>query len=377
MTTVSSAFAPIGVLLTPLGTPDAPTARALRPYLAEFLSDRRVIDYPAWLWQPLLRGIILNVRPRRSAALYARIWTEAGSPLRVIAHQQADGLQDRLGEAYRVRVGMRYGGPSIADVMSAFATEGIEQVIVLPMYPQYSSTTSASIYDGVYDTVRGGRFVPALSFVPPHYDHQGYIAALAATARRAIESIDAQHFVMSFHGIPRRYIRTGDPYQAQCAITARLLADALGLPADRWTQTFQSQFGPEKWIGPDTEETLEHLAKTGTTRVAIACPGFTQDCLETLDEIGNEGREAFIHAGGEAYALAECVNAHPLFLDALADLVRCGGQCTAASDRCRIGGGCRLMPANGRAVALNAPPLYGETGTSVASVIAENGVKLA
>ncbi|MFP4324075.1 MAG: ferrochelatase [Anaerolineales bacterium] len=327
--------APIGVLLAQLGTPDEPTPQAVRPYLREFLSDMRIIDYHPLLWQPILRGIILRVRPRKSAALYKRIWLDEGSPLLVYSQKQVAGLQDRLGEGYRVVLGMTYGQPSIRAALDRLEAEGIDRIIVLPMYPQYSSTTTASVYDAVYKAAAGRRcpwfherkrFVPTLRFVPPYYDHPGYIAALAEqieTARVGMAQPPEQ-YVFSFHGIPKRYARTGDPYPEQCTVTAQLLGEALGLADDQWRMTFQSQFGPEKWLEPDTEATIEDLPAHGVHDVLVACPGFTADCLETVDEIGNEAREAFEEAGGDParFSLAPCLNDNPTWLEALAEITR-------------------------------------------------------
>ncbi len=323
--------APVGVLVAQLGTPNAPTAQAVRPYLREFLSDMRIIDYHPLLWQPILRGIILRVRPKKSAALYARIWTEDGSPLLHYSQRQVEGLQARLGEAYRVVLGMTYGQPSIAGAIEQLDAEGIDRIVVLPMYPQYSSTTTASVYDAVYKAAAGRRcpffhdrkrHVPSLRFAAPYYDHPGYIEALA-------EQIEAQaatpeRYVFSFHGIPKRYDKTGDPYQAQCTVTAQRLAERLTLDEDAWMMTFQSQFGPEKWLGPDTEASIEALAEHGVGDVLVSCPGFAADCLETLDEIGNEAREAFAEAGGDPsrFHLAECLNDNPTWLDTLAEITR-------------------------------------------------------
>lgn len=321
----------VGVLVAQLGTPDAPTARAVRPYLKQFLSDRRVIDYPPVLWQLILRGIILNVRPAKSAALYQRIWLDEGPPLLVYSQRQVEGLRARLGDGFRVALGMTYGQPSIRHALHDLEAAGIDRVLVLPMYPQYSSTTTASVYDAVFRAAAGSprerkRFVPALRCVPPYYDHPGYIAGLADQIRHAtvVWSTPPDRYVFSFHGIPRRYVRTGDPYPEQCAVTARLLAKALGLDASQWVLSYQSRFGPERWLEPNTDNVLEGLHAAGAERVVAVCPGFTVDCLETLDEIGREGREHFVHGGGHAenFLLAPCLNDNPIWLDALADIVR-------------------------------------------------------
>lgn len=316
----------IGVLVAQLGTPDEPTPAALRTYLREFLSDRRVIDYPPLLWQPILRGIILRTRPRRSAKLYGRIWLPEGSPLLVYSRQQVEGLQARLGGDYRVVLGMTYGKPSIREAVHALEAEGVDRIVVLPMFPQYSSTTSASIYDAVYAAASRKRFVPTLRFVAPYYDHPLYIEAMRDHLRRETAALPAapDQVVVTFHGIPRRYVETGDPYRAQCERTAALLAEAMGWRSGDWRLCFQSRFGPEDWLEPYTDQTLKGLFAQGIRRPLIFSPGFVTDCLETLDELGNEGREAFVSGGGSAedYHLAPCLNANPGWLDALAALVR-------------------------------------------------------
>jgi protoporphyrin/coproporphyrin ferrochelatase len=325
----------IGVLVAQLGTPDAPTPGALRPYLKQFLSDRRVIDYPAWVWQPILRGIILVTRPRRSARLYNRIWLKDGSPLLVYSNAQVDGLQTRLGDDYRVILGMTYGNPSIASAIQTLEAEGIQRIIVLPMFPQYSSTTTASIYDAVYQAASGAgrsffqghkRFVPTLRFIEAYYNHPLYIGAMRQHLQAEIATRPQQSdkFIITFHGIPNRYIQTGDPYRQQCEQTASLLAESMGWRDEEWTLSFQSQFGPEKWLQPYTEDVLTGLAAQGVKAPFVFSPGFVTDCLETLDELGNEGREQFEHGGGEDdhYYLAPCLNAYPTWLDAMASLVQ-------------------------------------------------------
>jgi ferrochelatase len=331
----SSGSGRIGVLVGQLGTPDAPTPQALRPYLKQFLSDMRVIDYPPIIWQPILNGIILNTRPRRSARLYQRIWLPEGSPLLVYSQRQCEGLQARLGDDYRVILGMTYGNPSIASAIAVLEEEGIDRIIVLPMFPQFSSTTTASIQDAVYRAAGGRRCplfherkraIPTLRFVTPWYDYPGYIDAMRDHLQAAIASRETppDKFIITFHGIPNRYIRTGDPYRAQCERTADLLAAAMGWSADQWQICFQSRFGPEKWLEPYTDETLEGLYAQGVRAPLVFSPGFVTDCLETLDELGNEGREQFASGGGDhhSYQLASCLNDHPGFLDALAAMVR-------------------------------------------------------
>ncbi len=316
---------PIGVLLAQLGTPDAPTPQAVRPYLKQFLSDRRVIDYNPLFWQPVLRGMILRTRPRRSAQLYQRIWLDGGSPLLIYSRKQVAGLQERLGGIYRVVLGMRYGNPSIASALHALEDFGIDRILVVPMFPQYSSTTTASVYDAVYQAAAAKRFVPTLRFVEPYFDRPEYIAAMQAhlCAQVAALSEPPDKFVITFHGIPNRYVQTGDPYRRQCERTAALLAAAMSWGDDEWTVCFQSQFGPEAWLHPYTEDVLRALHGQGVQRPLIFSPGFVTDCLETLDELGNEGREQFEEGGGRAedFHFAPCLNDAPAWLDALAVLV--------------------------------------------------------
>ena len=325
----------VGVLLAQLGTPDAPTPQALRPYLAQFLSDMRVIDYHPFIWQPILRGIILLTRPRRSARLYQRIWMDEGSPLMVYSRAQVNGLQARLGDDYRVILGMTYGSPSIASAIEQFEGEGIDRIVIVPMFPQFSSTTTASIYDAVYDAAGGRRHarkrsIPTLRFIAPYYDQPDFIESLQARLWDTLDGLNEapDKFVITFHGIPNRYIQTGDPYREQCEHTARLLAEAMGWRDDEWLICFQSRFGPEAWLEPYTDETLESLHAQGVKRPLVFSPGFVTDCLETLDELGNEGRDQFEEGGGhgESYHLAPCLNDHPRFLDMLADLVSTNAQ---------------------------------------------------
>ncbi len=330
-----AARAKIGVLVAQLGTPDEPTAKGLRPYLRQFLSDTRVIDYSPWMWQPILRGAILPRRPARSARLYSRIWTDEGSPLLVYSNKQIEGLQERLGENYRVILGMTYGEPSIGRAVAMLEAEGIDRIIVLPMFPQYSSTTTASMYDAVYAAAAGKsslfrvnrkRFVPALRFIVAYYDAPDYIEAMRLHLSETVATLPdtPDKFVITFHGIPDRYIQTGDPYRAQCEYTARLLVEAMGWRDDQWTIGFQSRFGREEWLAPYTEAVLTDLHKNGVERPLVFSPGFVTDCLETLDELGNEGREQFSHGGGdpEQFHLAPCLNDHPAWIDLMADLVR-------------------------------------------------------
>ena len=325
--------AKIGVLVAQLGTPQAPTARALRPYLRQFLSDPRVIDLHPLRWYPILYLFVLTRRPARSAALYANIWTDEGSPLMVHSQAQTRGLQERLGAEYRVVLGMRYGEPSIARAVQSLEQEGIERILVFPMYPQFSCATTGSIYDAVNRAALGRRCpwffdrkrqMPALRFVPPYADHPAYINALKQSVAAAVARLSwtPDRYLITFHGIPRRYVDEGDPYRRHCEETARQLAVALGLADDEWVSGFQSRFGKEPWLEPYTEEVLERLGGQGVRRLVAICPGFTADCLETLDEIGREGAEQFSSGGGQQFHLVPCLNNHPAWLDAMAAIAR-------------------------------------------------------
>ena len=312
------------VLLVNLGTPDAPTAPALRRYLAQFLGDPRVVEIPRALWLPILHGVILRVRPRRSAAKYASIWTEEGSPLAVWTARQAVMLAGYLGERghpVAVRHAMRYGNPSVASQLDALREAGATRVLVLPLYPQYSAATTASAFDAVYAWAGRARRVPELRFVNQYHDDPGYIRALA----RRLEDHWMAHgrpdrLVLSFHGVPERTLRLGDPYHCQCQKTARLLVERLSLRPEQVAVTFQSRFGKAKWLEPYTEPTLVALARAGVKRVDVACPGFTSDCLETLEEIAQEARDAFLHAGGGEFHYVTCLNDRPDWIAALAEL---------------------------------------------------------
>ncbi len=316
----------IGVLLAQVGTPEAPTPRAVGRYLKRFLSDRRIVDYSPWLWQPLLRGVILPLRSRRSARLYQRIWTPAGSPLLVESEKQRAALQALLGGGYRVVLGMAYAGPSFDGAIDDLIAQRVSRVIVLPMFPQYSSATTASVYDAVFQsaTDRAGRariYVPALTCVPPYCDHPGYIAALAAGIRGAAAGAD--HIVITFHGLPERYVTSGDPYRNECERTVAALSAEMGWTDRDFTVAFQSRFGPEKWLGPSTADVLAGLHGRGIRTPLVVAPGFTTDCLETLDELGNEGREQFAHGGGDPalYRVCACLNDRPEWIQTMADLV--------------------------------------------------------
>jgi ferrochelatase len=313
-----------GVLYCNLGTPDAPTAPALRRYLAEFLSDQRVVEIPRPIWWLILHGIILRVRPKKSAAKYASIWTAEGSPLKVWTDKQAQLLGQALqarGHHVSTRYAMRYGSPSVATQLEAFKAEGITRVLIVPAYPQYSATTTASVFDAVYTWAAKVRRLPEFRFLNHYHDDAGYIAALAAKVRAHWATHgQPEQLVMSFHGVPQRTLELGDPYHCECYKTARLLGEALGLTKDSYKVTFQSRFGKAKWLQPYTEPTLVAMAEAGVKRVDVMCPGFTGDCLETLEEINDEAREAFMHAGGQTFHYIDCLNDSPAWSSALASI---------------------------------------------------------
>ena len=309
------------ILLCNLGTPEAPTPAAVRRYLGQFLSDPRVVELPRLLWLPILHGIILRTRPAKSAAKYASIWTEQGSPLLAWTRTQAQLLQQALqcsGHDVLVQPAMRYGEPAIARQLDALKAAGATRILVLPLYPQYSGTTTASVGDAVGAWALRQRHVPELRYVQRYHDHPGYIAALAASVQAHWQAHGrAQHLVMSFHGVPERTLHLGDPYHCEARKTARLLAEQLGLAPEAYSVTFQSRFGKAKWLEPATEPTLQQLASSGTRSVEVLCPGFTSDCLETLEEISQEARETFLHAGGEAFHYIPCLNDNPQWISAL------------------------------------------------------------
>ena len=303
----------VGVLLVNLGTPDDPSVPAVKRYLAEFLSDRRVVEIPPLVWQPILRGIILNTRPKRSAAAYAKVWDQTGgdSPLRAITKAQAEALQPLFGDRVRIDWAMRYGQPSIADRLTALKAEGCDRILVAPLYPQYSAATTATVNDRVFDILKEWRWQPALRTLPPYHDDPAYIDALAASLRDGLAKLDFEPDVVltSFHGMPERTLALGDPYHCQCQKTARLLREAMGWPEGKLRLSFQSRFGRAEWLKPYTDATLEALPGEGVKKVALIAPGFSADCLETLEEIAMEGAEIFEHAGGERFAYIPCLNA--------------------------------------------------------------------
>lgn len=316
----------VAVLYCNLGTPDSPTTKDVRRYLAEFLSDPRVVEIPRLLWLFILYGIILRLRPAASAAKYASIWSAEGSPLLVWTRKQAHALQHRLhasGVPVLVRFAMRYGSNSIAEQLDALKAEGATRILVLPAYPQYSGTTTASVFDAVYAWAAQVRHIPELRFVNRYHDHPAYIAALAASIRQRWDTLGRpDRLLMSFHGVPERTLHLGDPYHCECQKTGRLLAQALGLQAHEWGLSFQSRLGRAKWLEPYTEPTLVQWAQTGVRHVQVVCPGFTADCLETLEEIAMEGRHAFLKAGGTQFHYLPCLNDDPLWIEALSTIAQ-------------------------------------------------------
>jgi protoporphyrin/coproporphyrin ferrochelatase len=306
------------VLLVQLGTPAAPTASAVRPYLKQFLSDPRVVEIPKLLWQCILRGIILNLRPAKSAAKYAAVWTQEGSPLLVHSRAQTHAVAKRLqalGANSIVELAMRYGEPSVSGQLQALRDKGVDHVLVVPLYPQYAAATTASVYDAVFDELKTWRNVPALRTTRNFHDHDFYIDALATQVRAHwAHKGRAEKLVISFHGVPQRSLELGDPYFCECHKTGRLLAE-------QFVITFQSRFGKAKWLEPYTAATVKALAEKGVKSIDLMCPGFVSDCLETLEEVAMEVRDDFIGAGGKDYRYIPCLNAMPEFTDGLADLV--------------------------------------------------------
>lgn len=317
-----------GILLLQLGTPDAPTPTALRRYLRQFLSDERVVDISRPLWWLILNFAVLPTRPARSAKLYQSVWTPDGSPLAVTTEAQARALESRLRVALGdelhplVAVAMRYGNPSTEAALESLVARGCDRFLAFPMYPQYASPTTGSSVEEVLRRVASRRVVPPIRVVPPYFADPAYIDALAASARRHFANWRPDHIVLSYHGMPRRYAELGDPYPRHCETTTAAFAAALDWPADRLTMSYQSLFGREEWLRPYTDETLRRLATRGFDRLAVFCPGFLADCLETLEEIGMTGKEQYQHAGGGDYRLIPCLNLDDAWVDGMAALVR-------------------------------------------------------
>ena len=297
----------IGVLLVNLGTPDAPDVGSVRRYLAEFLSDKRVVEIPDWAWKPILHGIILRTRPKKSAHAYSQVWSEEGSPLAAITKRKTRALQARLGAEVLVDYAMRYGNPGIASTIEAMKAKGCERILLAPLYPQYCAATTATANDAAFAALAAMRWQPALRTLPPYHDDPTYIAALKADLERQIKALDfaPERLLLSFHGVPQRTLEMGDPYHCHCQKTARLLGEAMGRPVD---VAFQSRFGKAKWLEPPTDSALSAYPANGVTKVAIAAPGFSADCLETVEELGIRGKEDFIAAGGTHFARLDCLN---------------------------------------------------------------------
>ena len=314
-----------GVLVINLGTPDEPTAPALRRYLKEFLSDPRVVEIPRPIWWMILNGIILNVRPKKSAAKYASIWTGDGSPLKLHTERQAKLLKGWLGEKtgqnIPVEYAMRYGSPSISEGLDKLKAAGCDRILLLPMYPQYAASTTATANDAAFEHLQKMRNAPAIRTLRHYHDDAGYIKALAANVREFWQQNERPEvLVMSFHGLPRYTLEKGDPYHCECQKTGRLLAEALGLSESQYRITFQSRFGKAEWLQPYTDKTLQQLAKDGVKNVQVACPGFTADCLETLEEIAMECKESFLLAGGKIFQYIPALNESPVWIEALGNI---------------------------------------------------------
>ena len=308
----------VGLLITNLGTPDAPTKQALRTYLKEFLSDPRVVEMNRLLWWLILNGIILNTRPAKSAAAYQSVWTDDGSPLMFYSLQQQAGIQALLGDQVHVELAMRYGNPSIRSGLERLRDKGCGKILILPLYPQYAAATTGSTFDAVADVLKTWRWVPELRMINTYHDHPAYIAALVSSIRQHWQQKGkAERLLFSFHGIPQRYFDQGDPYPCLCRKTARLVAEALELQANEWFISFQSRFGKEEWIKPYTDATLKGWGAEHVASVDVICPGFSADCLETLEEIGVENRDYFVEAGGESLRYIPALNAEPEHLQAL------------------------------------------------------------
>ena len=311
----------IGVLLVNLGTPDAPTKSAVKRYLKQFLSDRRVVEIPQIIWQPILRGIILNTRPQKSAQAYAKVWTDKGSPLAFFTAGQAAALQARMGKSADVRYAMRYGNPSVADQLAAMKKAGCNRILIAPMYPQYSGATTGTVLDEAYATLTAMRWHPAIRTLPAYHDDAAYIDALKTSIEASLAGLDFEPdaIVISFHGMPERTLQLGDPYHCHCQKTARLLSEAMGREL---VVSFQSRFGRAKWLEPATDDTLMRLARDGSKKVAIFAPGFSVDCLETLEELAMQGHEQFEEAGGTHYAYMPCLNDGDVGMDMVERIIR-------------------------------------------------------
>lgn len=321
-----TATASTGILITNLGTPDEPTPAAVRRYLAEFLSDPRVIETTPFIWWPILHGIILRTRPKRSAHAYEKVWTENGSPLLDITRKQADAIRNNLAERipgpWHLEIAMRYGNPSIRFALEKLKRAGVQRLLVFPLYPQYSATTTASTIDAVTDVLKTWRWLPELRFINHYHEDEGYINALVESIRNhwAVQN-KAEKLLFSFHGLPKKYFLSGDPYYCECMKTARLTAEQLELRDHEWLVTFQSRFGLMEWLQPYTDKTLMQWGRDGVEGVDVICPGFSADCLETLEEIDLQNRDFFISSGGKRYAYIPALNDDSLHINALSDLI--------------------------------------------------------
>ena len=316
-----------GVLVTNLGTPDAPTTSALRRYLGEFLADSRVVEVPKFIWWFVLHGVILRTRPKRSADAYRKVWTNEGSPLLSIAKKQAAAIQTYLNkhttEKIHVELAMRYGNPSIQSGLEKLRQANARKLIILPLYPQYSASTTASTFDAIADVLKTWRDIPELHLITHYHGAPDYIDALAESITEHWQnSSRAEKLLFSFHGIPKAYFEAGDPYYCECHKTARLVAEKLNLNEEEWVLTFQSRFGPKEWLKPYTDITLKELAQAGTKSVNVICPGFSADCLETLEEIDMQNRNFFLEAGGESFSYIPALNDRPAHISALANIIQ-------------------------------------------------------
>lgn len=353
----------VGLLLVNLGTPQAPTAGAVRPYLRQFLSDRRVVEVPRWLWWLVLNGIILPFRSGRSAKAYAKIWREDGSPLLVYSQRLGAllGGHEAL-SGVRVGVAMTYGQPAVADVLRQLQQQGVRRLLVLPLYPQYSATTTASVFDAVTNALQQQRWLPEVRFINQYFQHAGWQRAVADSIREYRQQHGGgERLLFSFHGIPKRYFRQGDPYYCQCHASARLIAAELGLANDAWQVSFQSRLGREPWLQPYTDHVLEQLAGEGCRHVQVVCPGFGVDCLETLEEIAMENQDLFIESGGERLDYIPALNDSSAHVQVLADLVNAhlqGWPSDMTEDHDQ-----RLQRAEQRAAADDYPPQLLQPGS--------------
>lgn len=318
----------IGVLLLNLGTPDATDYWSMRRYLKEFLSDSRVIEIPKWIWWPILNGIVLTVRPKKSGAAYDKIWDyeNGDSPLRVIAQRQVEKLRSSYADQPNVVVdyAMRYGNPSTQSKLEELQAQGCDKILLVPLYPQYSAATTATANDKAFDALKQMRWQPAVRTAPAYFENDAYVSALAKSIEQGLANLDFEPdlVITSYHGVPKSYLMKGDPYHCQCYKSTRLVREKLGWPEDKMMVTFQSRFGPEEWLQPYTDKTLEALPEKGIKKIAILTPGFSVDCLETLEEIAMEGKEEFMEAGGEEFAYIPCLNDSDLGMDVIEDVVK-------------------------------------------------------